>query len=65
MGFRNGFPLENINATEIQLKVTMGHKVVLSKLRTEAGTKVAFPVQFCSTLILVEKLLWLVRKHSL
>lgn len=49
----------------MQLKVTMGHKVVPSKLSTEAGTRVAFPVQFRSKPMLVEKLLWLTRKHSL
>lgn len=65
MGFRNGFPLEKINATVIQLMVTMGHSVVLSKLKIEPGVRVAFPVQFLAKLIFVEKLLWLPRKHSL
>jgi hypothetical protein len=49
----------------MQLMVTMGHSVVVSKLRTEPGIRVAFPVQFLSKLILVEKLLWLAKKHSL
>lgn len=65
MGFRNGFPLEKINATVTQLMVVMGHSVVLSKLKIEPGIRVAFPVQFLSKLIFVEKLLWLSRKHSL
>lgn len=65
MGFRNGFPLEKINATVIQLTVPMGHSVVVSKLKLEPGIRVAFPVQFLSKLIFVEKLLWLSRKHSL
>ena len=65
MGFRNGFPLEKINAAVIQLMVVMGHSVVLSKLKTEPGIRVALPVQFLSKLSFVEKLLWLSRKHSL
>ena len=65
MGFRNGFPLEKINAVVIQLMVVMGHSVVPSKLKTELGSRVAFPVQFLSKLTFVEKLLWLSRKHLL
>lgn len=65
MGFRNGFPLEKINANVTQFMVVMGHSVVLSKLKIEPGIRVAFPVQFLSKLIFVEKLLWLSRKHSL
>lgn len=65
MGFRNGFPLEKINATVIQLMVTMGHRVVLSKLKIEPGIRVVLPVQFLSKLVFVEKLRWLSRKHSL
>lgn len=65
MGFRNGFPFEKTNATVIQLMVVMGHSVVLSKLKTEPGTTVAFPVQLLSKLMFVEKSLWLSRKHLL
>ena len=65
MGFRNGFPLEKINAAVIQLMVVRGHSVVLSKLKTEPGISVVFSVPFLSKLIFIEKLLWLSRKHSL
>lgn len=65
MGFRNGFPLEKINAAVIQLMVVRGHSVVLSKLKIEPGIRVAFPVSFLSKVTFVEKLLWLSRKHLL
>lgn len=65
IGFRNGLPLEKINAVVIQLMVVMGHSVVLSKLKTEPGTNAPFPVLFLDKLTFVEKLLWLSRKHLL